>query len=855
MKSTHDSTTYQRRWRIFVLTLACAAVLCGCGQRVARPPAPEEDALPLGFPTEALSPDTIRQWWQERADPRDGSLDLEGPVLYVESRIQGSDGGIDRVGFFVDRQSWEVDALLMFLSDTAPLRRALLPIDEHLWGRPLYTTEAPDTFAVGSEGCVNDPRRPGCADDATASRLVLWKRRTSASLPAAPRVIGPTTIPMKTDVATFHRDHLFALVDGRIFFKENPSRAGARDEPWRLFLEGTPRPHRPRDVDAAPFRRPAAIVALRADGDELVAVDETGFVYTCTAESQSWGSESGWTDGWGFPGKRPMSLLDRAPPIRDFAYGRRAEHALWFEDAIGNRQHMGPMGTSTLYALSADGRQLFFTDNGLPNDLSRELCLPDEGRFTATAVSASASALMLIDRFGRVMTRFDDYDLNGGTPNFEYTYRSEVRVDDDPTSMSSSVKPYFLPLPPWTWQPPLPTGGRARISSMITILQTGIGNAARVLRVVGDDNDGRRGFFTKAIEDDAWSFVVDPTLVVPEDRWLAPDDVIAGMRDFLATSGEVQASALPRGPDRRERWHGTLAGLVDDARAPLPSVSVSLDFHPACSPHRLTLHIPKPGPIGAVIEDVRPDDVIDVPVTLHTVDFWTPAQRSRPGFDGTSLLQLGTLVFDDAVLTDRRAPVRRVVRALRAFHHDTFGLLVAHNHVRFVSSSPHERDSKNATIHIRVVDEDRAAAHPMVLHFERAEPPATAPPQPWRARPMDLAFFLDDAREAILTDAALLESTRTGRARRKALRAALMTALDELRRPEREMAALQESALRLFVPVMRVGRVPRLPRLLQLAVEEDAARVREAERRIQAIVDALARLDIEASAATEGNDG
>jgi hypothetical protein len=143
-----------RLWCVLLTTILCAATLCSCSQRVARPSVPEPDDVPLDFPTEALSPDAIRPWWQERADPREGSLDLDGPVVSVESRVRDSNGDFDGVGFFVDRTRWHVEAVLLFLVDNAPTRRALEPTGERLCGRPLYTTETPATFVVGSEACV-----------------------------------------------------------------------------------------------------------------------------------------------------------------------------------------------------------------------------------------------------------------------------------------------------------------------------------------------------------------------------------------------------------------------------------------------------------------------------------------------------------------------------------------------------------------------------------------------------------------------------------------------------------------------------------------------------------------------------
>jgi hypothetical protein len=429
----------------------------------------------------------LRAWYVAHADLRDGSFDLSSDTPYIETAIHG-DETVERVGWLLKRSPWRIEATVVFFAPTATLPVARDVSTQKLWGLPLSTTSRGDTLV---------------APDA---RMVVVLHRRSAVLPAAPRVELPPTISTKTNTTTFHRDHLYALVDGRIWFKRHPDGAGTRAEPWRLFLTGTPES---MVLDGA-FRASEGLSMLRADGDELIAVDETGFVYTCTARSRSWGSSSGWTDGWGFPSKRPLRLEGAAEHHRGLAFGRRAEHALWFEDAIGNRQHMGPMGTSTMYVLDATGTKIVFTDNGLPNDFSRELCTPDDGRFIAEGIAASASAVVLIDAFGRMLTRFDDYDLNGGTPNFEYTYRSEIRLDEDPTSMGTSLRPYFLPLQPWRWLPPVPLASGARLTKTITIFQTGEGK-------LNDENVRR------------------------------------GTADFTTSHGDLARSTLPKALSRRHR--------------------------------------------------------------------------------------------------------------------------------------------------------------------------------------------------------------------------------------------------------------------------------------------------------------
>ena len=579
----------------------------------------------------------VRGWVARHANPRDSSVDLEGDVPYVETSLPES-SSVRRVGYFFAKQPWRVTAVVFWLPkhQAAP---ALGPPEGTWWGMPLYRTD--------TEGDLYAP-------DAHA---LVWVLDPAMRLPPQRRVDLPRDVPIKTRTRTFHRDLLFAIDGGKLWFKRNPAHGGTLGEAWRLFGTGLPTA-RP---GAEPFVAPAPLVEVSADADDLLVVDGRGRIYLCTTESESMGSSDGWEDGWGYPGKRPLLVDAQRQRTAVLAIGRRAEHAQWFEDAIGNRHHFGPMGTTTLYALSQDGRRLAFTDNGLPNDFTRDLCPPDDGRFEAQAMSASASAILLIDRFGRVVTRFDDYDLNGGTPNFEYTYRSEVRADDQGDAFLTSLTPYYLPLSPWRWHAPPALSGAARLSRDVTVLQTGEGNATRELRVAGLNADGRTGYYAKGIEAEVWAFVASDEVLSDRSRVLDPADVAFGAAEFARTSGDLSLSVAPRGMGVRRRWSGTLSSSAKDGpETPMDGVRVSMDFSGLCSPAQL----------GVEVEGAR------FTVALHTVDLWTPMQRQHPGDDGSPQWWLGTLVLEDAVLADRRPAVRRVVEVLRRHHHDVFGLLV-----------------------------------------------------------------------------------------------------------------------------------------------------------------------------------
>jgi hypothetical protein len=82
-------------------------------------------------------------------------------------------------------------------------------------------------------------------------------------------------------------------------------------------------------------------------------------------------------------------------------------------------------------------------------------------------------------------TRFADYDTQGGKPGHDYSYE-RVGLDDldplDPRTLDPNMP---LPGEGWISHASIPTEGHGAVSQEITILQTGLGNAAREVRVVG----------------------------------------------------------------------------------------------------------------------------------------------------------------------------------------------------------------------------------------------------------------------------------------------------------------------------------------------------------------------------------
>lgn len=411
----------------------------------------------------------------------------------------------------------------------------------------------------------------------------------------------PETVRIKTPAQTFNRYYYFAVQDSRIFFKPNSETTGKQSD-WKPFLK-TGLPDN-KAIENYPV--PSSIAAIHADADELIALSDQGRFYWLRLEKgHSWAGKV-WNHLWGWPEMEPLFLQGRAANPRAWAIGRRNKDVLYHEDIDGNQHHYGTMGITTLYVLTADGREIRFTDSGLPADFSHTITLPRRGKYIAESMSVSASTIFVINAAGEMFTRLVDFDTIGSDPMFfKYSYHREKRKDDG-KDWDSNFTVWSLPAEDWRKQPAIELSGQARISSLITILQNGHGNAARELRVAGKNAEGRTGYFHKMIFDDQWHFTECP-LVIEPNRILNKD--VHQEQDL--TGEDIHYYG-------RIRTDGNY----------LPDTSVELlDFNLAESP--ATLRITEKGSVSEI--------------KLHTVEAWIYLKRNDPGRDGTPKIFLGTL--------------------------------------------------------------------------------------------------------------------------------------------------------------------------------------------------------------------
>lgn len=453
----------------------------------------------------------------------------------------------------------------------------------------------------------------------------------------------PETIKIKTPTQTFNRYFYLALHNGRIFYKPNTETTGIQSD-WQKFL-GTGLPNN-RKIKHYPV--PSSISEIHADADEIVALSDTGRFYWLRVEKGvSWDGKV-WNHLWGWPEAEPLFLKGRGAKPRAWGIGRRNGDVLYHEDIDGNQHHFGTMGITTLYVLTATGREICFTDSGLPADFSHSITLPDRGRFIAVNMSVSASTLFVINAAGKMYTRLVDFDTIGSDPMFfKYTYRREKR-EGRGEDWNSNFTPWTLPAEDWRQQPDIQLDGQAVLSSMITILQNGRGNAARELRVAGKNTAGRTGYYHKKIFDERWAFTED---AVPLDESTL---LHKGLRETQVTVNEDI------------HYYGKIR---TDGKY-VPAVSAELvDFNLSESPCTLRL--------------IENGNVFDT--KLHTVEAWIHLKRNDPGRDGTAKVFLGTLEIPD----DHKSR-GKTFQMLRKYHLKTFRFIVEattkHVYVRTRSS-------------------------------------------------------------------------------------------------------------------------------------------------------------------------
>ena len=445
------------------------------------------------------------------------------------------------------------------------------------------------------------------ADDGTAAKVATTTTTTTTTTtlptPLVPDLRNARGIGVR-----------YGIVDGKLWRQRDEEDAAS------LFGNGQPPDH----------QRP--LVAVIADeANHFITVTDDGLMQHH--------DDNAWDTLWGLPPLRsrrttlalPVALTSLRPGR--IAYSQRHENVGYYEDTVGSQFNWGIAGCTSVYVLSEDGRQLLFADPWIPADFSREVMLPivDGEMVLGTSIAASASTLFLMAPDGGLYVRFDDYDHNGGTPFYKYRYHLNAPHGLAGSDPASELQVRALPGFGWEAIEAIPLEGAARLSRRIAVVQTGEGNDARLLQVVGDDVDGHRGVYERKLLNDSWHFraadvgaQIGAHFNVDDSEWLSPRAVATVPRPRLSYAGFVEGMGD----------HAFIAARTDD-----------FWFHDG----RFTLTLM----VG--------DD--DVEIVVDVVDAWTLFQNENAAteVDGVKSLK-ATLHLKDPEKIPARA--RQVVERL-----------------------------------------------------------------------------------------------------------------------------------------------------------------------------------------------
>ncbi len=433
----------------------------------------------------------------------------------------------------------------------------------------------------------------------------------------------------------FSYENLYALRDGRIWTKPNAKNTGAAGE-WKLFNKtGVP-----WGDYASSFKDTDRIVQFSTEGTMIVALSGSGRFYLwepTLIEETVWHEKTGspFEDALYIPENRTwcFSFSTMTAPWKRQTPMHEKNIVSYWEDIDGNRTEYGLTGT--IYAVSADGQVIHYTDTGLPASWGRGFTSPERGRFIIENLSASASALFVINKTGKMYTRMTDFEMEGGCPALRYVYtRGKRTKGDEVAPLMTSIR--TLPLPDWREQEPvedlLASGGKgagkSAITKNITILLTGKGNAARELRVQGRDRDGNYGYWKKMIYESRWDFVITGE---PFDE----KDVI---KNYLGKSAEGKVL------DKNYSGKVTKSGKDE-----LPVELIGFYYY--STPARLRVHT------NHKYFDIE----------FHTVDLWSPTVQKKyyPALvgspDGEPKLLQGAIVIPDDLLKSEDPDIREAV--------------------------------------------------------------------------------------------------------------------------------------------------------------------------------------------------
>ncbi len=275
----------------------------------------------------------------------------------------------------------------------------------------------------------------------------------------------------------------------------------------------------PMFMDGYPEKKP---IEIRADGANLMVVDNTGEVhYKKTIKEKRIGDDyhyadkstkDNWKETWfTLPGISKITNLFTVRKLflpnqtKAWAIGHRGQLTGGINDAKG-RFHKVDAGVTTMYVLDKNGKDIFLYDPWKPQTIKVSVPITEtaDEPFVAENINVAGSTVMVIgysyknDENGisvktpEIRTFMCDIDSLGWNPILKYTYNENTQNSEE----------RILPTQKKFETHKLPDGN---ITSTITIVQTGLGNDAREMRVFGDQ-EGVPGFFSKNLNEAEWNF-------------------------------------------------------------------------------------------------------------------------------------------------------------------------------------------------------------------------------------------------------------------------------------------------------------------------------------------------------------
>lgn len=453
----------------------------------------------------------------------------------------------------------------------------------------------------------------------------------------------PTIISVNSSTQAITNHYNYALNKGKVYWRANADYIAK----CQCLLQA------PHDWEELKIEN-ANYKALAADDHALLLKTENDELWRLNTQDGKIDKK------WGLPAPEKLVGLKlqerlKAPSyVEDLIYSIRHKDVAYYEDIKGNQFNWGSAGCTTVFTLNKDKQTISWGDPWFPPDLSRQLCGPKRGIKKYHAFASSASVSMALTTDGEIWTQFYDYDSNGGTPFFTYDYRPNAPLHGRPgTDKKSEPMVRALPSEEWARQPEIKLHDLARLTKRLAVLQTGQGNSARELRILGTNAKGQTGFYVKALKDPSWDFRVTNEEIEQKDFVILETSGIFYKNKDQSYRGQVI--------QRFKHYKKSDDTQIATVR------SSDMNFH--CSPITLTFELGT----GETFN-----------VLAHTVDAWTPFKDEDPEFNANFIKKLKvTLEIPQETLDHSSSAVQKFVKKhLKRDHLRAFRWAMAMNQER-----------------------------------------------------------------------------------------------------------------------------------------------------------------------------